>query len=96
MVGDKHITRLVVNELTAHDAYADKMQPTPHPRPPLGWEITPIFLVEQASQHGDQCSNDAVNKHDGCHDAPLVYPIEVYHFLINHIFNRTKLVFSFQ
>ena len=53
MVGDKHITCLVVNEFATLDAHAHQVYPAPHPGPPLSWVITPIILVKQAANDGD-------------------------------------------
>ena len=65
MVGDKHVARLVVNELAPHYLDAYQMNPAPHACPPLGGEVTPIVLVEKTANNGDECGDDAVNQHDG-------------------------------
>ena len=46
VVGDKHITCLVVNELSSHNLNPHQMYPAPDARPPLGREVTPIILFE--------------------------------------------------
>lgn len=84
MIGDKYITGLVVNEFAADDLDTDQMDPAPHAGPPLGRIITPIVLLEQATQYRNECSDDAIDQHDGRSNAPLIYTVNIFHRFINH------------
>ena len=85
VVGDKHIARFVVNEFASDYSHTNHMQPAPQPCPPLGRVVSPVVLIEQAANDGDHRSDDACHQHDGCHDEPLIYTIDIYHFSVSYI-----------
>ena len=81
VIGDKHITCLMVNMLAPLDLHPYQVKPAPQSGPPLGGEVAEVVLVEEASHDGDQGNEDAHDQHNGRDDAPLVYPVNVYHVI---------------
>ena len=75
MIGNKHVTGLVVHMLASLHTHAHEVQPAPQPGPPLGREIPPVVLAEQASHDSYQRCHNADHQHNGRHDAPLVYAV---------------------
>ena len=65
MIGDKHITRLVVDVLAPHYLDPYQMHPAPHPCPPFGRKVAPIVLIKQAAYHRDDGCDDTVDQHNG-------------------------------